>query len=65
MVKVMIMWMGMTLPKGMENRSSENRNRVESPKRWSPFAECWGGLGLWSGIWAVTFGVVASGILPM
>jgi len=53
----------MTLPKGMENRSVENQNRVESPKRWSQFIECCGGLGLWSGIWAVTFGIIASEIL--
>lgn len=40
MVMVMILDIGMTLPKSMENRSVENQNRVESPKRWSQFIEC-------------------------
>ncbi|MDX1371844.1 MAG: hypothetical protein R3321_05205 [Nitrososphaeraceae archaeon] len=31
----------------------------------SQLTEFWAGLGLIVGIWAVTFGVVASGILPM
>ena len=40
---------------------SNNGNR--NIRKWSRFAECWAGIGLWAGIWAVTFGILASGIL--
>jgi len=29
------------------------------------FAECWTGTGIMIGIWAVTFGILASGILSL
>jgi len=32
-------------------------------KRLGSLAECWAGIGLWIAIWAVTLGIIASGIL--
>jgi len=34
-------------------------------KRLGSLAECWAGIGLWVGIWAVTYGIIASGRLPI
>ena len=31
----------------------------------SQFAEFWAGVGIMVGIWAVTFGIISSGILPL
>jgi hypothetical protein len=59
----------MILPKGMENRSAGNQNNSNSSsnsngmKNRGQLAECWAGSGLWAGIWIVTFGILASGIL--
>jgi hypothetical protein len=62
----------MTLPKGMENRSVGNQNNSNSGrnnsngmKNWHQFTQSWAGMGIWAGIWAVTFGILASGILPI
>jgi hypothetical protein len=47
----------------------DTRNRFKSKKRLiqnlSQFAEAWAGVGIMIGIWAVTFGIIASGILSL
>ncbi|MFB5600278.1 MAG: hypothetical protein ACE5SW_08645 [Nitrososphaeraceae archaeon] len=55
----------MALPKGMENRSAGNQNNSDSNgmQNWHQFTQCWAGMGIWMGIWAVTFGIISSGIL--
>jgi hypothetical protein len=45
-----------------ENIGSSN-NRDSNIRKWSRLTECWAGSGLWIGMWAVTFGILASGIL--
>ena len=49
----------MTLPKNYGYKY-QNKNKV---KNWGQFTECWAGTGIMIGIWAVTFGILASGIL--
>ena len=52
----------MTLPKNYGgNKSTTRKNKI---RNWSQFAECWTGTGIMIGIWAVTFGILASGIIP-
>jgi hypothetical protein len=52
----------MTLPKNYGgNNLKLEKNKI---RNWSQFAECWTGTGIMIGIWAVTFGILASGILP-
>ncbi|HET9774804.1 MAG TPA: hypothetical protein VFP25_07450 [Nitrososphaeraceae archaeon] len=53
----------MTLPLHSKNRFKSNK-RLLSPN-WSQFAEGWTGVGIIIGIWAVTFGIIASGILSI
>ena len=54
----------MTLPLNSKNRFNESNKRL-LPPNWSQFAEAWAGVGIMIGIWAVTFGIVASEILPL
>jgi hypothetical protein len=53
----------MTLPLGIKNRSKSNRKRLIETS--NQFAEGWAGVGIIIGIWAITFGIIASGILPL
>ena len=53
----------MTLPLGTKNRVESNKKRL-IPKC-SQFTEGWAGVGIIVGIWAVTFGIIASGILSI
>ncbi|MFB5601019.1 MAG: hypothetical protein ACE5SW_12435 [Nitrososphaeraceae archaeon] len=41
----------------------KNKSSMGSRKKLGSLAECWAGIGIWIGIWAVTFGIIASGIL--
>ena len=54
----------MTLPLDSKNRFNKSNKRLLSPNL-SQFAEGWAGVGIMIGIWAVTFGIIASGILPI
>jgi hypothetical protein len=54
----------MTLPLDSKNRFNKNNKRL-LPPNWSQFAEGWAGVGIIVGIWAVTFGIIASGILKL
>ena len=51
----------MTLP--LERKGVMNKKRLIENK--SQFFEGWAGVGIIVGIWAVTFGIVASGILKL
>ena len=51
----------MTLPLHHKNRISSNKKRLV--ENHSHFVEGWAGVGIIIGIWAVTFGIIASGIL--
>ena len=51
----------MTLPLHSKNRTSRNKKRLI--ENHSQFIEGWAGVGIIIGIWAVTFGIIASGIL--
>ena len=53
----------MTLPKNYRNKTpSKSKNIIQN---WSPFAEAWIGTGIMVGIWAITFGILASGIISL
>ena len=52
----------MTLPLEPKNRDTSKKRLI---KNCSQFAEGWAGVGIMIGIWAVTFGIIASGILPI
>ena len=52
----------MTLPLDSKNRFNKSNKRL-LPPHWSQFAEGWAGVGIMVGIWAVTLGIIASGIL--
>ena len=54
----------MTQPLHSKNRFNKSNKRL-LPQNWSQFAEGWAGVGIIVGIWAVTFGIIASGILPI
>jgi hypothetical protein len=54
----------MTLPKNYGGNKSTTTTRKSKIRNWSQFAECWTGTGIMIGIWAVTFGILATGILP-
>ena len=54
----------MTLPLDSKNRFNKSNKRL-LPPHWSQFVEGWAGVGIMVGIWAVTFGIIASGILPI
>jgi len=55
----------MTLPKNYGgSKSTTTTTRKNKIRHWSQFSECWTGTGIMIGIWAVTFGILASGILP-
>ena len=54
----------MTLPLHSKNRVNKSNKRL-LPQNWSQFAEGWAGVGIIVGIWAVTFGIIASGILSI
>ena len=51
----------MTLPQETKNRFKSKR----LIQNWSQFAEAWAGVGIMVGIWVVTFGIIASGILSL
>ena len=51
----------MTLPLHSKNRTSRNKKRLIE----NQFIEGWTGVGIIIGIWAVTFGIIASGILSI
>jgi hypothetical protein len=57
----------MTLPKETINNSRKNsfadKKRLIENK--SQFFEGWAGVGIIVGIWVVTFGIVASGVLKL
>jgi hypothetical protein len=53
----------MTLPLHSKNRISSNKKRLIENS--SQFVEGWAGVGIIVGIWAVTFGIIASGILRL
>ena len=53
----------MTLLLGTKNRFSSNKKRLI--ENHSQFIEGWAGVGIIIGIWAITFGIIASGILPL
>jgi hypothetical protein len=50
----------MTLPLDSKNRFNKSNKRL-LPPNWSQLAQGWAGVG----IWAVTFGIIATGILPI
>jgi hypothetical protein len=52
----------MALPLERKNRNTSNKRLI---KNCSQFAEGWAGIGIMIGIWAVTFGIIASGIISM
>jgi hypothetical protein len=52
----------MTLPKNYGGSKSRT-TRKNKIRHWSQFSECWTGTGIMIGIWAITFGILASGIL--
>jgi hypothetical protein len=52
----------MTLPLDSKNRFNNKKRLIQNR---SQFIEGWAGVGIIVGIWAVTFGIVASGILPL
>jgi hypothetical protein len=52
----------MTLPLHSKNRFNSKKRLIENR---SQFLEWWAGVGIIIGIWAVTFGIVASGILKL
>ena len=52
----------MTLPLDSKNRFNKSNKRLLLPN-WSQFAEGWAGVGIMLGIWAVTLGIISSGIL--
>jgi hypothetical protein len=53
----------MTLPKNYGgNRTTRSKSKIQN---WSQFAETWTGTGIMIGIWAVTFGILASGIISL
>ncbi|HSL13320.1 MAG TPA: hypothetical protein VK882_03605 [Nitrososphaeraceae archaeon] len=54
----------MTLPLGSKNRFNKSNKRL-LPPNWSQLAQGWAGVGIIVGIWAVTFGIIATGILPI
>ena len=54
----------MTLPLDSKNRFNKSNKRL-LPPNWSQLAQGWAGVGIIVGIWAVTFGIIASGILPI
>ena len=54
----------MTLPLGMKNRVA-GKNNKPLISNCSQFVEGWAGVGIIVGIWAVTFGIIASGILKL
>ncbi|MGE0243678.1 MAG: hypothetical protein AB7F53_07605 [Nitrososphaeraceae archaeon] len=49
----------MALPKNYGGNRSSKKNKM------GQFGECWTGTGIMIGIWAVTFGILASGILSL
>ena len=51
----------MTLPQDTKNRFKSKR----LIQNWGQFAEAWVGIGIIVRIWAVTFGIIASGILKL
>jgi hypothetical protein len=53
-----ILWT--TLPLHSKNRFNSKKRLIENH---SQFIEGWAGVGIIVGIWAVTFGIIASGIL--
>ena len=56
----------MTLPKnyGGSKSTTTTTTRKSKIRNLSQFPECWTGTGIMIGIWAVTFGILASEILP-
>jgi hypothetical protein len=52
----------MALPLEPKNRFSSKKKLV---KNCSQFTEGWAGVGIMVGIWAVTFGIIASGIITL
>ena len=54
----------MTLPKNYGGSKSTATTRKNKIRHWNQFSECWTGTGIMIGIWAITFGILASGILP-
>ena len=50
----------MALPLNSKNRFNSKKRLIEGH---SQFIEAWAGVGIMVGIWAVTFGIIASGIL--
>jgi hypothetical protein len=52
----------MTLPLNSKNRFNSKKRLIQNR---SQFIEGWVGVGIIVGIWAVTFGIIASGILPL
>jgi len=52
----------MALPKNYGGNRSSRKNKM---RNLGQFAECWTGTGIMIGIWAVTFGILASGILSL
>ena len=54
----------MTLPKNYGGSKSTITTRKNKIRHWNQFSECGTGTGIMIGIWAITFGILASGILP-
>jgi len=52
----------MTLPKNYGGSKSTTTRKTKI-RHWSQFSECCTGTGIMIGIWAITFGILASGIL--
>ena len=52
----------MTLPKNYKSRSKSSKGKF---KNWSSFTQGLVGTGIMIGIWAVTFGILASGIIKL
>ena len=55
----------MTLPKNYRIKTSESSRNKGMIQNWSPFPEAWVGTGIMIGIWTVTFGILASGIISL
>jgi hypothetical protein len=52
----------MALPLHSKNRFNSKKRLIQNR---SQFIEGWAGVGIIVGIWAVTFGIIASGILKL
>ena len=50
----------MALPLDSKNRFNRKKKLIQNR---SQFLEGWAGVGIIVGIWAITFGIIASGIL--